>query len=104
MTCPPIIVVRGAGGFGPLFVLLELDEQAVEPSGLAFEHICELQDLSLEQLREPSIAMNVIVMTTRRHDCLDSVLKGGGFFPRQHLCLRALRVKPLVPGDLPRRL
>lgn len=57
-------------------MLLELNEQVVEPFGLAFEHICELQNLSLEQLREPSIAMNVIVMTTRRHDYLDSVLKG----------------------------
>ena len=72
----PLIVVRGAGGFGPLFVCLELVEQVVEPSRLAFEHICGLQDLSLEQLREPSIAMNVIVMTTRRHDYLDSVLIG----------------------------
>lgn len=72
----PLIVVRGAGGFGPLFVLLELNEQVVEPFGLAFEHICELQNLSLEQLREPSIAMNVIVMTARCHDYLDSVLEG----------------------------
>lgn len=72
----PLIVVRGAGGFGPLFVLLELNEQVVEPFGLAFEHICELQNLSLKQLREPSIAMNVIVMTARCHDCLDSVLRG----------------------------
>lgn len=46
-------------------MLLELNEQVVEPFGLAFEHICELQDLSLEQLREHSIAMNVIVMATR---------------------------------------
>lgn len=76
MTCLLLIVVRGAGGFGPLFVLLELNEQVVEPFGLAFEHVCGLQDLSLEQLREPSIAMNVIVMTTRRHDYLDSVFKG----------------------------
>lgn len=72
----PLIVVRGAGGFGPLFVRLELNEQVVEPFGVAFEHACELQDLSLEQLREPSIAMNIIVMTTRRHDYLGSVLKG----------------------------
>jgi len=42
-----------------------------KPFGLAFEHICELK-----QLREPSIAMNVIVMTTRCHDYLDSVLEG----------------------------
>lgn len=47
-----------------------------KPFGLAFEHICELQNLSLEQLREPSIAMNVIVMTARCHDYLDSVLEG----------------------------
>ena len=57
-------------------MLLKLNEQVVEPFGLAFEHICRLQDLSLEQLREPSIAMNVIVMTARCHDCLDSVLEG----------------------------